>query len=354
MLNAMKKSITIEQVAQQAGIGLGTASRALSGRGSVSPETRERVLRIASQIGYEANPHAQRLANGRIENTVAIFAGIDLGIATMRLWQIQSRLNEKDYITDVHLLPSYVTDQEKRQIKILRDLRRMNPAAIVTQSTGLDEGARQELRKYQESGGIIVTFDAPVDLECDQIIFDQEDCTYQAAKHLLDMGHRAISYLRPYFHNDANALHLRGVDHRLHGAQQALREQSLDLHNTDFFHRKLDESGAEEMAKMFMALRRKPTGVIASDSAAAVFMHALIRNGMRVPEDLSIVGYDNTPPAQTAIVPITSVAYPLQEVGHHIAEMVQSRLNGTYTGAPRHVTLRNTLVQRQSVAPPRS
>jgi uncharacterized protein YecT (DUF1311 family) len=57
---------------------------------------------------------------------VAILVGIDLGVATLRLWQIQARLNEKDYITDVHLLPSWVADQEKRQILILRDLRRLN------------------------------------------------------------------------------------------------------------------------------------------------------------------------------------------------------------------------------------
>jgi LacI family transcriptional regulator len=122
----MKKTVTIEEVAQHAGIGLGTASRALSGRGSVSPRTREHVLEIASRLGYQANPHAQRLANGGVDNMVAILVGIDLGVATLRLWQIQARLNEKDYITDVHLLPSWVADQEKRQILILRDLRRLN------------------------------------------------------------------------------------------------------------------------------------------------------------------------------------------------------------------------------------
>ncbi|HEX8550701.1 MAG TPA: LacI family DNA-binding transcriptional regulator [Abditibacteriaceae bacterium] len=345
VLNAMKKSITIDQVAQQAGIGLGTASRALSGRGSVSPETRERVLRIAAQIGYEANPHAQRLANGRVENTVAIFAGIDLGIATLRLWQIQGCLNEKDYITDVHLLPSYVADQEQRQIKILRDLRRMNPAAIVSQTMGLDEGARRELRQYQESGGIVFTFDEPVDLSCDQVIVDQEDSTYQGTKHLLDMGHRAISYLRHTTQNTLDDLRLRGV-------KRALREKGLALHNEKFFYDELNESEGPEMAQMYLAIGQKPTAVISNDASASVFMHALIRRGVRVPEELSIVGYDNTPPAQTAIVPITSVAYPLEQVGHHIAEMVQSRLDGTYTGAPRHITLRGTLLQRESVAPP--
>ena len=155
----MKKPVTIDEVALRAGIGLGTASRALSGRGSVSPKTRARVLAVASRLGYEANPHAQRLANGGVNNTVAIFAGIDLGIATIRLWQIQWQLTEKDYISDVHLLPSFVADQEQRQITILRDLRRLNPAAIVSQVMGLDEGARHELQKYQDGGGVLVTFD---------------------------------------------------------------------------------------------------------------------------------------------------------------------------------------------------
>ena len=84
----MRKSITLDEVAQRAGIGLGTTSRALSERGSVSPKTRQKVLKIASQMGYEANPHAQRLANGRVDDTVAIFTGIDLGIATVQLRDI--------------------------------------------------------------------------------------------------------------------------------------------------------------------------------------------------------------------------------------------------------------------------
>jgi LacI family transcriptional regulator len=342
--NIMKKPVTIEEVAQSAGIGLGTASRALSGRGSVSPKTRERVLEIASKLGYLANPHAQRLANGRVENTVAIFVGIDLGVATLRLWQIQARLNEKDYITDVHLLPSWVADQEKRQILILRDLRRLNPAAIVSQSTGLDYGARRELQQYQDSGGIVVTFEDPVDLECDQIIFDQEDSTYQAATHLLELGHRRISYLS--FNSQD-----KGNDPRLWGVQRALSEKGLAPLEGELSYERLDEFAGPAMAEQYFALKQKPTAVISNDAAASAFMHALIRRGVRVPEELSIVGYDDTQPAQTALVPITSVAYPFQQVGQHVVEMVQSRLNGTYKGLPRCIELKGTLVQRESVAP---
>lgn len=344
LTNLMKKTVTIEEVAQHAGIGLGTASRALSGRGSVSPRTREHVLEIASRLGYEANPHAQRLANGGVDNMVAILVGIDLGVATLRLWQIQARLNEKDYLTDVHLLPSWVADQEKRQILILRDLRRLNPAAIVTQSTGLDSGARRELQKYQDSGGVVVTFEDPVDLECDQIIFDQEDSTYQAATHLLEQGHRRISYLK-FVSEDL------GDDPRLQGVQRALSEKGLTTLDGELSYTRLDEFAGPAMAEQYFALEQKPTAVISNDAAASAFMHALIRRGVRVPEELSIVGYDDTQPAQTAMVPITTVAYPFQQVGQHVVEMVQSRLNG-YRGAPRRIELKGTLVQRESVASP--
>ncbi len=126
------------------------------------------------------------------------------------------------------------------------------------------------------------------------------------------------------------------------------------LLNENFYYGELDESAAPEMAEKYFALKQKPTAVISNDAAAAVLMHALIRRGVRVPEELSIVGYDNTQPAQTAMVPMTSVAYPVQQVGHYIGEMVQSRLNGTYKGAPRCIELRGTLVQRESVAAPRA
>jgi DNA-binding LacI/PurR family transcriptional regulator len=159
------------------------------------------------------------------------------------------------------------------------------------------------------------------------------------------MGHRAISYLRHIAHNNQE-------DPRLRGVQRALKENGLAVFNEDFFHRELNEFAGPEMAKSYLALKQKPTAVISSDAAASVFMHAVIRQGVSIPEELSIVGYDNTSPAQTAIVPITSVAYPLQQVGYQIAELVQSRLNGTYEGAPRHIALQGTLAQRESVAPP--
>jgi LacI family transcriptional regulator len=221
----------------------------------------------------------------------------------------------------------------------------MNPVAIISQTMGLDEGARHELRRYQESGGVIVTFDEPVDLECDQIVVDHENSTYQATKHLLDMGHRAVSYLRHKAHGNQEDLRLRGV-------QRALRENRLAICNEDFFHGGLNETAGPEIAMRYLTFKQKPTAVVSSDAAGSVFMHALIRRGVRVPEELSIVGYDNTLPAQTAIVPMTSVAYPAQQVGQFTTEMVQSRLDGTYKGAPRFIHLKGTLVQRESVAPP--
>jgi DNA-binding LacI/PurR family transcriptional regulator len=299
---------------------------------------------VASGLGYEANPHAQRLANGGVNNMVAIFAGIDLGIATLRLWQVQGQLNEMGYITDVHLMPSYVSQQEQRQISILRDLRRLNPAAIVSQSMGLDKGALAELQQYQDRGGILVTFDDPIDLACDQVVFDQVDSTYQAAIHLLDMGHRAINYCQASHHDPHEP--------RRQGVCRALRERGVAPLLEQLCYVELNESGGRAMAERYFALKKKPTAIISNDAAAAVLMHALIRRGVRVPEELSVVGYDDTLPAQTAIVPITSVAYPVKEVGRHVADLVQSRLNGLYKGPPRRIDVKGELVQRESVAPP--
>jgi LacI family transcriptional regulator len=262
----------------------------------------------------------------------------------LRLWQIQSQLNEKDYITDVHLLPSHVANQEQRQIKILRDLRRLNPRVIVSQTMGLDEGALQELQQYQASGGIVVTFDEPFELACDQVVFDQENSTYQATKHLLDLGHRAISYCHHAGYSSS--------DPRWRGVRRALRERRVAPLKENLCYADLNQSGGQEMAEKYFSLKQKPTAVISNDAAAAVFMHAVMRRGVRIPEDLSIIGYDNTLPAQTAIVPITSFAYPVQQVGYHIADMVQSRLAGTCQDAPRRIEVKGTLVQRESVAAP--
>lgn len=105
------------------------------------------------------------------------------------------------------------------------------------------------------------------------------------------------------------------------------------------------------MAEAFLAWPEKPTALcIVNDVSASAFVTVLARNGLRVPDDVSVVGFDDAPAARYALVPLTTVSYPLETIGRHVVEFTRSRLKG-YAGPPRKVAVQSELIIRNSSAP---
>jgi DNA-binding LacI/PurR family transcriptional regulator len=122
----------------------------------MSAQTREIVLKTAHEMGFEPNPHAQRLRKGGCTKTVGLLSDLDLGVATRTLWEIRHRLDERGFKIDDHILPLYVKDVDRRQTEVLRSMCRQNPRAILFPYTGLEPGVFNILEQYVEGGGILV------------------------------------------------------------------------------------------------------------------------------------------------------------------------------------------------------
>jgi DNA-binding LacI/PurR family transcriptional regulator len=114
------------------------------------------------------------------------------------------------------------------------------------------------------------------------------------------------------------------------------------------------EEGGARLAEAYLSWDKKPTGLcIVNDVSASAFVTALARKGMSVPEDVSVVGFDDSRAARYALVPLTSVSYPLDFIGRHVVEFTHSRLQG-YDGPPRTIVAQSELVIRSSTAPYRT
>src|SRR5207248_1297952 len=122
--------------------------------------------------GYEPNPLAQRLAHGHRNATVAIFSGVlDVGLATEKILLIQKALTRRSLEVPIYTCSEPAGDGGKSQLGQIRQLCRQRPRAIVCAAQMLDPAVFDELRAYQRSGGIVVSYDTPVPMECDQVIF---------------------------------------------------------------------------------------------------------------------------------------------------------------------------------------
>ena len=347
----MRKPTTLKDVAGALGMHKSTVSLALSGKGTISAETRKRISQVAKELGYEPNVLAQRLARGTETATVQILSGVlDVGLATEKILLIQQELSAHGFEVPLYTWHSHSTSKEnsERQAAQVRSLCRQRPRAIVCAVQRLPSAILQELDGYQARGGIVISYDIEVPYEWDQIVFDREENAYRAAMYLLEAGHRKLglgmSHLRePLSPTDPQA-------HRLRGFQRALAEYDIPFRPEWLFHTSTYERGGAELAKQFLALSDRPTALaVVNDYMAMALMTELSRAGVRLPEELSLIGHDNQPIAAYCPVPLTTLTQPTDRIAEAVVAQLLERLRGG-DATPKRLVIESPLIERESVA----
>lgn len=343
------KSVTLADVAREAGISKATASLALKGDPRTAARTRQAVLQAARKLRYEPNLLAQNWSKGRSYSTIGLFApGLDLGVRTEKLQTIQGLLSERGFDVPVYVYGIPIRPKRSDQAALMSTVRRQKPRAVICNAANdLQPETLRELVRYREEGGLLLSYDDPLALDCDQVLFDREDNTYQAARHLLELGHRRMAFcLHGY-----NALQ----HPRLAGFRRALGEFGLETREDWIFSEIGYEAAGAKLAARFLDLADRPTGIcIVNDLAAATFVNEVQRAGLRVPEDVSVVGHDDTPAARYCAVPLTTVSHPATEIAHAVVDLLTTRLEGSSEPETQRIVLQGALVRRASAAPPQA
>lgn len=356
-------AVTIRDVAGHVGVAPMTVSRVLNGTGRISESTRSAVRQAMLELGYEPNLNAQRLAGARDERTVALLSPrLDFDVTLRKAAALQQLLSERGYSVPLHAFGALAVPDASEQCILARELRRQKPRAIVCMFGILPvseqdrlrpyqpPGVEDELRRYQQEGGLVVSLSEVADLECDQVLFNREHNNYQSARYLLELGHRNIGL---WMSNSGNPL----ISPRLQGFQRALHEFGVPVRPEWLLHNGNDtcnESSGAELAARLLKMKDRPTAMcIVNDSAAQACVAELGRGGISVPEDMSVVSHDDLPIARYGTVPLTAVSHPIQETAHAIVDLLHERIENHDEGPPRRIMLCGDLRVRQSTAPPR-
>jgi DNA-binding LacI/PurR family transcriptional regulator len=228
----------------------------------------------------------------------------------------------------------------------LRLLCQQRPRAIICNTTDLPAEALSALEGYRADGGILVCYDRAVPVECDQVVFDRADNTFKAAAHLLELGHRAIGLFEVGT--------VKPTPARAQGLERALAQYHLEPRAEWLYgsasYGEFEDDGAK-MAAYFLGLSVKPSAVcIVNDYAALAFISELQRAGLRVPEDVSVVGHDDRPIARYCNVPLTSVSHPIEAISQAVVDVLLARLNGDPQASYCLRTIQGELVVRQSTS----
>ncbi len=328
-------TLTLEDIARLSSVSRSTVSRVVNGDEKVREETRQRVLEVIQQHNYQPNQAARRLAAGRTDTFgLVIPAGAGATFSDPYFSQViqgvSNACNQQDYS-----LMLWLSGLEHEQ-RILRHLANNNLMdGVVVSFTLANDPIVEKLSHGQLPFVIIGHHPNP---EINSVDIDHLEAAQLATRHLLGHGYQRIATI------SGPSTQIAGQD-RLQGFNLALKE--VNLFNSELVAEG-DFTEAGGYAAMQQLLPRQPQAIFAAnDTMAAGAYRVIYESGLKIPEDIAIIGFDDLPIAAQLDPPLTTIRQPLHRMGQMAVERLIDLLREPQT-PPRQVTLAPELIIRQS------
>lgn len=329
------KQTTISDIAVRLGVSASTVSRALNGSTLVSEEVRERVVKEARNLGYSPNPIAVALKTGKTKTIGMIVPLINRNYFVEAIAGVESVIYDAGYDLIIASSGNFY-EREKKIVDSLSQGKVVGVIAAVAAET-TDYSHYQNLI---DKGVPVVMFDRLMPLEgMSSVVQDDYQGAYRATKHLLSQGCRVI-------------YHYRGLQNvsmwnaREKGYRQAMTEAGIVVQK-GWVHTALTtpEEG-EKYARKLIAKGELPDGILFSgDFAAKAAMEVFAQNGVRMPEDIAIVGFVNEPWDKYLNPPLSSIEQFPYDIGKEAARLMLRAIEGE---KPRKIVLDTELIIRDS------
>jgi LacI family transcriptional regulator len=345
---------TIRDVAEQAGVSVASVSRVLSGNYPVSETLRRRVMKVVQDLDYVTNAHARSLAGGGTP-TVAILINNIIGAAFAHVAKgVEGAASMRGWLS----LVGTTGDDPERELALVNLMRQQGVAAVVLLGGAYDYDEYQLrmarfARSLDAAGSHLALVGRPPlegNVPATTVDYDNEGGSYAMASHLLSAGHRRVLVLPGH-------AELTTAQGRLGAARRAFEAYGLPFDPGLVLHGPYDYEHGYDAVEEALHRGLDFTAVLAgTDVVAAGAMQALRAAGLRVPEDISVVGYDDIPLASQLTPQLTTVHVPYEEMGRAALRAVADRREGS-TGRRKgsegeHLILGTHVVVRQSVRPP--
>lgn len=335
---------TIYEVARRARVSTATVSRVLSQPGVVAPATRQRVLHAVELLGYEPNSTAKNLRTLRTGKLLVTVPDISNPFFSLILRGIEDAAQREGY----SVLLGDTQHDDKREDGYALMLKRKEADGLIFLGHRLPKTAAELVRA--SSGRC-----APVVNGCEfsprlgipSVHIDNAKAAAEAMDHLYRLGHRRIGIVTGPLASPLSQDRLSGAIAR---AKQARAERECIVMHGDFSI----ESGSVA-AERLLGRRDAPTAIFCfNDEMAMGVLETAKRRRLRVPDDFSVIGFDDIRFARYTDPPLTTVAQPMRAIGEGTVRLLLEILNGDGTKPPGSVTLPHTLTVRSSTAPPRA
>lgn len=340
--SSKRRRVTIRDVAHASGVSYATVSRVLSGYEFVKDATRIRVMEAVERLGYVANLPARSLAGGNSRIIGLLVPNLDnsyVGTITQGIDRALARANYDLLLYTTHRHPSkessYVSDIPNGLAEGILLIAPLVPTAYL-------DLLREQAFPY--------------------VLIDQADATenssvvestnwqgaYEATRYLINLGHIRIGFIK-------GSPAIRSAADRLLGYKAALADCDIPIREELIVEGDYQQqTGYETTKRLLQSVNPRPTAIFASNDLAAFgAIDAARESGLHVPEDISIIGFDDIPQASLVYPKLTTVRQPLEQMGNIAVKMLLERIE-VPSLPPQRVVLATQLIIRDSCTPPRT
>ena len=331
----------MKQIADMAGVSLGTVSHVLNDSARVREPLRRRVLEAVESLGYQPS----QLARGLRRDKTNMFGMVIPDVTNPFFPAVVRGVEDIAFSNGYRLVLCNTDNDHAKELAHLNDLRTYLPSGLIVIPSSFSDLTVQAER-YRKSGTAVVCLDRlPKRWNGDSVTFANEEGAYIATRHLVQMGHRRLAAI-------AGPLHLTNAKQRIDGFRRALAEAKLTIAPEYIQETTFDRSGGHTKARLILKMLPRPTAIFAGNDMIALGVIQAIREmGLHCPQDLSVVGFDDLDFAELISPSLSSVSQSGYQLGATAARILLDRMAGD-NGPPKQLVLDTQLKIRESVAPP--
>lgn len=334
------EKVTIVDVAAAAGVSFGTVSRVINNDVHVKPETRERVIETMRRLNFVANRQARSLAGGKSHVIGMLVPDLGTGYIGEIIRGIDDELGMAGYDLMLYTTHRAAAKEAGYVGNLAQDM--ADGLLLVLPRNPVDYTGTLTRRKYPY---VLIDHQGTGE-DCAAVGATNWQGAYNATDYLIKLGHRRIGFITGW-------LDLGAAVDRLEGYKAALRTHHIGFEPELIHEGTFDQIDGYVGAKRFLELKNPPSLIFASnDVMAMAAMDAVREKGLRVPEDVSILGFDDIPQARMVRPALTTVRQPLEQMGRVATQMLLEILKDPGS-KPKRIELPTELIVRDSTAKPK-
>src|SRR3984885_11743922 len=331
----------MQEIAKMAGVSLGTVSHVLNNSMPVREPLRKRVMEAVEALDYQPS----QLARGLRRDTTNMIGMIIPDITNPFFPSVVRGAEDVAFSNGYRLILCNTDNDHSKEIVHLNELRTYLPTGLIVIPSNFSDLTAQA-ESYRRAGtGVVCVDRLPKNWSGDSVTANNEAGAYNATRHLLQLGHTRLATI-------TGPLQFTNTKERLGGFKRAMKEAKLHLSPEYAQETSYDKQGGHAKTLILLRLIPRPTAIFAGNDMIALGVLLAVREaGLRCPQDISIMGFDDLDLAEVTNPPLASVSLSGYQLGTTAARILLDRIE-LGAGPAKHVILKTSLKLRQSVAPP--